>query len=89
MNIGNAEKARAMIVRMIDEPYDNVKMQRVGIFSIIYDYAYQIFAQRMGINDSSFVDDILQHLEKSKIIDDKSELLLKNAAAQMYGGVSV
>ena len=40
-----------------------------------------------GINDSSFVDDALGNLEKSGLMGDKSEILIKNAAAQIYAGV--
>lgn len=38
------------------------------------------------MDSSSFVDVALEENEKSSTIDAKQELLIKSAAAQMYGG---
>lgn len=46
-----------------------------------------IYLQKSGYEGSSLVDVLLEDYEKDGVKDEKREVLIKNAAAQIYGGM--
>lgn len=83
-----AKSARILIDRMLDEPYQYVKSQRVR--SIIHSAVtcLPMYTQESGYEGVSMVDALIENHERSGILDEKRELLIKNAAGQIYGGMS-
>lgn len=60
----------------------------VFLILLVYKEVADDQLQRAGINERSFVDDVLEKFEKAGAADERSEILIKNAAAQLYGGAS-
>lgn len=83
-----AKKVRALITKMVEEPYERVKLQRVrGSFHIIHSLGLMAI-QSLGLEGTSLVDSLLEDYEKSAIVDEKRENLIKTTAGMIYGGTS-
>lgn len=82
-----AKKTRILIDRQIEEPYQHVKATRVRYESQNSSHRLMI-SQKNGIEGSSMTDALLENYEKLGVVDEKYEILMKNAAAQIYGGTS-
>lgn len=85
-----AKQAKIMIDRVVEEPYQQVKVQRVSPMVYTYNWvpptAYRP-QQKSDRLQRCFLDNLLDDYEKAGTEDERQELLIKSAAAQIYVGM--
>lgn len=88
--VKKAKKARALVERMLNEPFEQTKFQRVraNLISFACLVVNRGLLQSVGHGGTSLVDSLLRDHEGPLASDteERREFLIKSAAAQIYGG---
>ena len=79
-----------MIDRVVEEPYQQVKVERVSPMICQYIRPPLMACRPQQKSDRlqpCFLDNLLDDYEKAGMEDERQELLIKSAAAQLYVGM--
>ena len=86
-----AKEARILVDRLVDEPYQYVKSQRVKRVESQKSNLLHLtipLLQESGLDEESMVATLINDCENEGILDERCEFLIKNAGGQIFGGTS-